>query len=208
MIQTKLWGIIYACRPRGSSLQILGSGARQKPAYIGRGWPLLLAQKCGAEHGVRREAGPYRSRMRKLAWGLMAPQDILKMESSFPVTLSQGLCFLDSLTILLPSNKNLTSFSPFLKSGYLDEISRLKLYLSKGSPISSLLAGTLNPIEYSPAVLKHSAYSQPLITYKIRGELWTSVYLVEKRTNQQRNHQKVKIQVQQESPHKQKEGQT
>ena len=41
MTQTKLWGskveFIYACGPRGGSLQILGAGARQKPAYIGRG---------------------------------------------------------------------------------------------------------------------------------------------------------------------------
>ena len=41
MTQTNSWGseveFIYACGPRGGSLQILGAGARQKPAYIGRG---------------------------------------------------------------------------------------------------------------------------------------------------------------------------
>ena len=40
--QTKSWGseveFIYSCGPRGGSLQILGAGARQKPAYMGRGW--------------------------------------------------------------------------------------------------------------------------------------------------------------------------
>ena len=39
-------------------------------------------------------------------------------------------------------------------------------------------------------------------------ELQTSLYLLEERNHQQRNHQKVKSQVQQESPHKQKKGQT
>ena len=42
MTQMKSWGseleFIYACGPRGGSLQILGPGARQKPAYMGRGW--------------------------------------------------------------------------------------------------------------------------------------------------------------------------
>ena len=32
------------------------------------------------------------------------------------------------------------------------------LYLSKDSPISSLLAGTLNPIKHSPTILIHFAY--------------------------------------------------
>ena len=44
--QTKLWGseveFIYACGPRGCSLQILGPGARQKPAYIGRGLTVTI----------------------------------------------------------------------------------------------------------------------------------------------------------------------
>ena len=43
------------------------------------------------------------------------------------------------------------------------------LYLSKESPISSLLAGTLNPIKYAPTVLNHFAYHLPLITYKKGG---------------------------------------
>ena len=37
----KFWGseveFIYACGPRGGSLQILGARVRQKPVYIGRG---------------------------------------------------------------------------------------------------------------------------------------------------------------------------
>ena len=45
-----------------------------------------MACECGAEHGAKQEAGAYRSRRRKLAWRLMAPQDFLKMELSFPVT--------------------------------------------------------------------------------------------------------------------------
>ena len=90
MTRTKSWGseveFIYACGPRGGSLQILGAGVRQKPAYTGRGWSSLLARECGAEHGAKREAGACRSRRRKLAWRLMAGQDFLKMEFSFPVT--------------------------------------------------------------------------------------------------------------------------
>ena len=39
------------------------------------------------------------------------------------------------------------------------------LYLSRVSYLF-LLAGTLNPIKYSPAVLIHFAYPLPLITYK------------------------------------------
>ena len=66
------------------------------------------------------------------------------------------------------------------------------LYLSKESPISSLLAGTLNPIKHSPAVLIHFAYPLRLITYKNRWELQTSVYLLKEKNHQQRNHQNIK----------------
>ena len=77
------------------------------------------------------------------------------------------------------------------------------LNLSKESPISSLLAGTLNPIKYSPIVLIHFAYPLPLITYKTRWKLRTSVYLLEEKNHQQRNHKNVRTQIKQESPHKQ-----
>ena len=94
MTQTELWGseveFIHACGPKGRSPQILGSGAGRKPAYIGRGCPLLGARKGGAERGARREAGAHGSRTRKLAWGLMARQGFLKMGSSFPVTKPRG----------------------------------------------------------------------------------------------------------------------
>ena len=40
----------------------------------------------------------------------------------------------------------------------------------------------------------------------MRWELWTLVYLLEDRTHQERNYQKVKTQVQQKNPHKQKKG--
>ena len=72
----------------------------------------------------------------------------------------------------------------------LGEICRLMLYLSKGSHISSLFVGTLNPVEYSPTVLIHFAYPLPLITRKNKWELQTSVYTMEERTHQKRNHQK------------------
>ena len=72
----------------------------------------------------------------------------------------------------------------------MGKISQLRLYLSKEYPTSYLLAGTLNPIKYSPAVLIHFAYIMPLITYKNRWELQTSIYVLEKRNHQQRNHQK------------------
>ena len=49
MTQTKSWGskveVIYACGPRGGSLQILGSGVRQKPVYIGRGLIVTIGVK-------------------------------------------------------------------------------------------------------------------------------------------------------------------
>ena len=41
-----------------------------------------------------------------------------------------------------------------------------------------------------------------MIIYKNRWELQTSVYLLQEKNHQQRNHQRVKTQVQQESPHK------
>ena len=60
MTQTKLWGseveFIYACGPRGASLQILGPGARQKPAYIGRGLTVYWRENVGrgmAQSGSR-----------------------------------------------------------------------------------------------------------------------------------------------------------
>ena len=76
----------------------------------------------------------------------------------------------------------------------MGEIAQLMLYLSKESPISSLLAGTLNLTEYSLAVLIHFAYPLPLITYKNRWDMWASLYLLEERNHQQRNYQKVKTQ--------------
>ena len=48
MTQTKFWGsevCIYACGPRGGSLQILGPGARRKPAYVGRGLTITTGVK-------------------------------------------------------------------------------------------------------------------------------------------------------------------
>ena len=46
MTQTMFWGsemeFMYACGPRGGSLQILGPRARQKPAYIGRGLTVTI----------------------------------------------------------------------------------------------------------------------------------------------------------------------
>ena len=36
---------IYTCGPRGGSLQILGAGVRQKPAYIGRGLIVTIGAK-------------------------------------------------------------------------------------------------------------------------------------------------------------------
>ena len=74
----------------------------------------------------------------------------------------------------------------------MGEISQFTLYVYKGSPICSLLVGTLSPIEYSPSVLIHFAFSLPLITYKIRWELCTPVNPLEERTHQQRKHQQVK----------------
>ena len=56
---------------------------------------------------------------------------------------------------LAPAQQYLISFPPFRNSGYFSEISRLTLYISKESPISSLWVGTLNTIEYIPAVLDH-----------------------------------------------------
>ena len=76
----------------------------------------------------------------------------------------------------------------------MGEISQLTLYLSKESPISSLLADTLNPIKYSQAVSIHFAYPLPLITYRNRLQLRTFVYMLEERNRQQKNHQKVKTQ--------------
>ena len=90
MTQTKSWGskveFIYARGPRGGSLQILGARVRQKPVYIGRGLTISIGAKMwgGAWHEAG--SGAYRSRRRKLAWWLMAWQDFLKMEFSFPVT--------------------------------------------------------------------------------------------------------------------------
>ena len=54
----------------------------------------------------------------------------------------------------------------------------------------------------------HLAYALPLITYKNRWEVRTSVHPLEKRNHQKRNHQKVKTQLQQKRPQKQKKGQT
>ena len=49
MTQTKSWGskveFIYACRPRGGSLQILGTRVGQKPVYIGRGLIVTIGVK-------------------------------------------------------------------------------------------------------------------------------------------------------------------
>ena len=45
-----------------------------------------------------------------------------------------------------------------------------------------LLISTLNPIEYSPAVLLHLAFPVLLITYKTRWELWIPVKPLEGRT--------------------------
>ena len=69
---------------------------------------------------------------------------------------------------------------------------QLLLYFSKGSPICFLLVGTLNPIKYCAAVIIHFAFARPLITYKIRWELWIPVNLLEVITHQQRSHQQVK----------------
>ena len=59
MTQMKSWGseleIIYACGPRGGSLQILGPGARQKPAYIGRGLTITIGARMWV--GAWRKAG-------------------------------------------------------------------------------------------------------------------------------------------------------
>ena len=46
---------IYTCGPRGGSFQILGPGARQKPAYIGRGLTVTIGGRMwgGAWHKVR-----------------------------------------------------------------------------------------------------------------------------------------------------------
>ena len=46
--------------------------------------------------------------------------------------------------------------------------------------------------QYSPTVLIHFAYPLPMITYKNRWELRTSVYMLEERTHHQWNHQKEK----------------
>ena len=49
MTQTNSWGseveFIYACGPRGGSLQILGVGVRQKPAHLGRGLVITIGAK-------------------------------------------------------------------------------------------------------------------------------------------------------------------
>ena len=59
MTQTKFRGskvgFIYACGPRGGSLQILGTGESQKPAYIGRGLITTIGEKMWG--GAWREAG-------------------------------------------------------------------------------------------------------------------------------------------------------
>ena len=64
------------------------------------------------------------------------------------------------------------------------------LYISKESPISSLLVGTLNPIEYTTAVLNHFVFPLQLITKMCSWELWTPVNLMEEET-QQKNHQEI-----------------
>ena len=65
MTQTKFWGsevCIYACGPRGGSLQILGPGARRKPAYVGRGLTITIgarmwggAWRKGGSRGLRKQ---------------------------------------------------------------------------------------------------------------------------------------------------------
>ena len=122
---------------------------------------------------------------------------------SHHLTSHKSSVFWIQLTILLLSNKSLISLPHFIKSCYLGEISWSMLHLPKGSPISSVCIGTLNPIEYSPTVLIHFAFPLKVITYKSKWELWTQTYLLEERT-----HQQVKIQLQQESPYKQEKGQS
>ena len=70
--------------------------------------------------------------------------------------------------------------------------------------MSSLLADTWNTKNYSPPVLIHFAYPLSLITYKNRWDLQISVHILGEKNHQQRNHQKLKTQVQQETPHKKK----
>ena len=59
MTQMKFWGseveFIYACGPRGGSLQILGARVRQKPVYVGRGLTITTGVKMWGRAG--REAG-------------------------------------------------------------------------------------------------------------------------------------------------------
>ena len=59
MTQTKSWGseveFIYACGPRGGSLQILGTGVSQNPIYIGRRLTVTIGVKMWG--GEWREAG-------------------------------------------------------------------------------------------------------------------------------------------------------
>ena len=62
--------------------------------------------------------------------------------------------------------KCLISFSPFLKSGYLGEISWLTLYLSKVFPISSLWVGTLNTHGIHSHCFKSLAFPLQLNTNK------------------------------------------
>ena len=88
-------------------------------------------------------------------------------------------------------NKSLIFPPPFIKNGYLGEIWQLTLYISKGSPISSLQVGTLNTIKYTSAVLIHFTLPLQLITHKSRWELWKPVHPLEEETHQQRNHQQI-----------------
>ena len=111
---------------------------------------------------------------------------------SHHLTLHKCSAFSSQLTFFFPSNKSLISFSPFIKSGQLGVISWLLLYFSKGPPLCSLLVSTLNPIEYSTAVLLYFTFALPLISYKARWELWIPINPLEGRTHQQRSHQWVK----------------
>ena len=62
--------------------------------------------------------------------------------------------------------KSLISFPPFLKSGYLGEISWLTLYISKVFPISSLWVGTLNTHGIHSHCFKPLAFPLQLNTNK------------------------------------------
>ena len=70
-----------------------GRQGKTKACLYRQGLTFTIGGERGAEHSARQEAGTYRSRMRKLAWRLMARQDFLKMESSFPVTVKQKHIF-------------------------------------------------------------------------------------------------------------------